>query len=319
MKVPEELIDEIFSHLPPDDKRSLHSCSLVSKSWLQPSRRVLFARVSIGVDTYQSWLDNILPTNTELLRHVRSLTYLVRQAGGSYLRVDALRDYLPSFCQLQILTFKAVKIPSIPGHLELFPAFKHSLSSLSIVVSSIRWCAFVALLGSFPHLKNLEIHWQYFQVDDEPTPQIPHTLGGRLLVEPFRSKHMSPFVDRFPELRQGYEELVVVGELDPRLVVAVQANLRYLKIDRCGRTLISSVQCDRKAVAYRLLFFSGKHPRPLMLSRTPSTRNCVIVPIGGGADASLIDHLREPPKNRFQTSEFPQFAVPPERARLGTF
>jgi len=42
MNLPQELLDEILSYLPPDDregKRPLRNYSLVAKSWVNPSRR----------------------------------------------------------------------------------------------------------------------------------------------------------------------------------------------------------------------------------------------------------------------------------------
>ena len=69
-----ELLDEILNYLPPDDE-SLKNCSLVAKSWLRLSRQRLFENDFIQDAECQSWVDNIPPTNTELLQHVRSFCF----------------------------------------------------------------------------------------------------------------------------------------------------------------------------------------------------------------------------------------------------
>ncbi|KAF9645595.1 hypothetical protein BDM02DRAFT_493178 [Thelephora ganbajun] len=234
MYLPEELVDKILGHLPPDDRWSLENYSLVSKSWLQPSRRLLFARIIIESTTYQSWLDNISPTNTGLLRHVRSLTYYHiggDEATGSRCGVYALRDYLPSFFQLQQLTLYIMNIePTICEHLEWFSAFQHTLSSLSLSLVSITWSAFVALVGYFPNLRDLYIYEPSFQVDDRPVPPLPHPLRGRLVVISGRVTEFP--IDRFVGLKLEYEELVMYGRYETSLVDAVGGTLKRLKIDR---------------------------------------------------------------------------------------
>lgn len=99
MSLPEEAIDGILSHLPLNDERSL-----ASKSSLEPSRRLPFANVSIHVGTNQSWLNNISPTNTKLLPHVRSSTCFLQRQNAPYnprYGTCAIRDNFPSFCQLE--------------------------------------------------------------------------------------------------------------------------------------------------------------------------------------------------------------------------
>ncbi|KAF9645177.1 hypothetical protein BDM02DRAFT_3120599 [Thelephora ganbajun] len=234
MHLPEELLDEIFSHLPSDDRRSLENCSLVSKSWLQPSRRHLFARVFVESTTYQSWLDNISPTNTGLLHHVRSLTYYRiggDEATDSRCGVYALRDYLPSFFQLQRLILCLTNIePTICDHLEWFSAFQHTLSSLLLARVSVTWSAFVALVGYFPNLRDLDIFEASFQVDGRPIPPLPRALRGKLSMI---SRRVMEFpIDRFVGLKLEYEELGMHGTYETSLVTAVEGTLKRLKIDR---------------------------------------------------------------------------------------
>ncbi|KAL1731056.1 hypothetical protein EV714DRAFT_272164 [Schizophyllum commune] len=49
--LPPELVDEIMRHLR-DDKRTLNACSLVSHSWIPASRRYLFNRLELRIDTF---------------------------------------------------------------------------------------------------------------------------------------------------------------------------------------------------------------------------------------------------------------------------
>ena len=95
MNLPQELLDEILSHIPSWDRSSLRQCSLVSKSWLEPSRRRLFSYVYIHSNyTYEPWLKNVSPANTGLLRHVRSLEYTARSYDSEC--VPGMPDHSPT-------------------------------------------------------------------------------------------------------------------------------------------------------------------------------------------------------------------------------
>ena len=139
MDLPQELIDEIIDNIPPNDRKSLRSCSLVAKSWVYPSRRRIFRSVDIsGAACLGSWLDKIPPTNIEILQHVHSLTYRIANTPGSpHPSIDFLRDYSPSFRQLEHLTFLSgfLGVPSASlteiGTLP-YPAFQRTVSHLCL-------------------------------------------------------------------------------------------------------------------------------------------------------------------------------------------
>ena len=215
MNLPQELLDEIFSYLLSYDRRSLKSCSLVSKLWLEPSQRLLFTNIAIKVAARQSWLDNISPTNTALLRHVRSFAYSTQDNRALYYppcSVDVLHRYLPSLSQLQTLALSNVNIgPVIPEHLEPFSAFQHTLSSLSLTRACVMWSAFVAFVGYFPNLTNLTISGTSFRVEDLPIPHIPHAWRGRLFIDLISSSDLKVPVGRFSELKLEYEEIEIYG------------------------------------------------------------------------------------------------------------
>jgi hypothetical protein len=240
MKLPQELLDEIFSYLSSYDGRSLKACSLVSKSWLESSQRLLFADIFIDVDNCQSWLNTILPTNARLLRRVRSLTCFVCSHSPPNLRyrVLALREYLPSFCQLRTLIFLGIDIePTILEHLDLFSAFQHTLSSLSIREGSITWSAFVSLVGYFPNLRDLKILLMSFEVDSRPAPRPIGPLRGRLSVELREGESTDLFADWFPALRLEYEELEISQDFGHRFLTTIAHSLKYLKLTRIIRML----------------------------------------------------------------------------------
>ena len=248
MHLPAELIDKILSHLPSHDEESLRNCSLVAKSWLGPCQRRLFRFICITPDTRQLWLTNISPTNAELLRHVRELAYVINGGPGCWhppCRIgDDLRDHLPSFSQLQRLNFGYVDIePTIPDHTTLFLPFRHTLSSLSLLQVSVTLAGFVTLLGYFPSLTNLEICEVLFEADIRPSLYLPCPLRGRLLVRYSEKGDPEPFIDRFTGLKLEYEELVITGDHDQRLVAAVEDNLKYLQITQYYCALSYYIHC----------------------------------------------------------------------------
>ena len=239
MNLPQELLDEILSHLPSDGGRSLRSCSLVCKFWLEPSRRLLFAHVRVRQDNYRQWLNKISPTNTGVLSHVHSLTYFLRGSRTDSRSVYVFRDYFPSFSQLRTLTFCHLDIePAISQNLHLFSAFKHSLSSLSFGGVSIPWGAFVALVGYFPNLRNLNLLATAFQVANNPGPHTSHPGRGKLFVDLITRVSAGFPYDRLAELRPEYEELELLGAYEPRLISAVERTLKSLKINLCDCTPI---------------------------------------------------------------------------------
>lgn len=238
MNVPPELLDEILGHLPSDEGRSLRSCSLVCKSWLDPSRRLLFTHVRLRQDNYKRWLNKISPTNTGVLSHVHSLTYFLRGIGAPDSRsFYVFRDYFPAFSQLRTLTFCHLDIePTIPQHLHLFSAFKHSLSALSLGGVSIPWSAFVALVGYFPNLRSLNLLATSFQVANKPGPHICHPGRGKLFVDLITRVAADFPYNRLAELRPEYEELELLGAYEHRLISAVERTLKSLKINLCDCT-----------------------------------------------------------------------------------
>ena len=152
MKPPQELLDEIFGHLPWDRGPTLKSCPLVSESWLGSSRRGFF-NVALDSKSYRSWLQNIPSENSGILCHVHSFSYPPQGLGTPRPRCHDpyLHGFLPALRQLRKLDLSNMDIePTIPGHLDLFSAFQHALSSPPLSRVSIAWSFFTALSAIFP-------------------------------------------------------------------------------------------------------------------------------------------------------------------------
>ena len=219
MSLPHELLDEILDYLSLDDeqdKQSLRNCSLVAKSWTNPSRRRLFETVEILGANIQSWLDTIPPANDELLRHVRSLSYVTRNAlpwtaRRPKGRVHVLRDYLPSFHKLQHLSLSHTHIPSdISKQIEIFSAFRHTLSRLALKHCTVTMSALVALINFFPNLDRLDLRYILEEVDGEPASPLRRPLIQKLHIFGFYRDGLG-ILDQLSELGLVFKELGVSG------------------------------------------------------------------------------------------------------------
>jgi len=184
MDLPQELLEEIISYLPLDDEQdeqSLRNCSLVARSWVGPSRRRLFETVEIREENLQLWLANIPSTNEVLLQHVRSLTYVIDDiewsfsAGlkcansGEIYHPDIFQDYLPSFNQLRHLRLSSIRFTS--QQVNIFSAFRHTLSRLTLDHCIVTVSALVTIINYISSLDRLDIYSVVSPEDnDEPTP-----------------------------------------------------------------------------------------------------------------------------------------------------
>jgi hypothetical protein len=158
MQLPQELVCEIINHLPLPEccPADIRTCSLVTKSWVHPSQRRLFEDVNIDDWSLQLWLKNISPTNSELLGHVRSLSYTADLTRLRVGRLDSvLRDYLPSFCQLRHLKLSTISL--LPQQIEVFSAFRHTLEHISLSHGVVTIGGLITLINYIPNLTELEL------------------------------------------------------------------------------------------------------------------------------------------------------------------
>jgi len=255
MDLPQELLDEILSYLPSDDRqgrRSLQKYSLIAKSWVNPSRRRLFKTVEIRDRDLQRWLDSIPPANEGLLQHVRSLSYVTETRARRKIlppgyRIDVLQDYLPFFQQLQHLSLSSMHIPSdIPHQIEIFSAFRHTLSRLSFHHCRVTINALVALIDYFPNLDHLDLGRPLYSVDDEPVVPLSRLLISKLHISDCHEDGLD-LLDRLSGHGLAFCEIVVdyVSQLHlqtlGRIVDALGENTKCLRVLRglAGRMYIT--------------------------------------------------------------------------------
>ena len=252
MDFPQELVDEILSYLSLGDKQdqqSLRNCSLVAKSWINPSQRRLFETVLITVANRQLWLKNISPANIELLRHVRFLSITGCETHESLIfpvkrtEIDDLYDYFPSFHQLHTIKLSHPYISSdIPERMEMFSPCQQSLSSLILVKASLPWCSFIALIDYFPNLGNLELRGISFRVSDRNPPHLSRPLRGRLGFHSSSEKNLEDLSRFFTGPEVEYEELAVdmdslTGTYSQCIVTACVKTLKRLKVEKRERNV----------------------------------------------------------------------------------
>ena len=236
MNLPLELLDEILSYLPPS-KESLRNCSLVARSWLHPSRKRLFEEVLIQDTDRQSWLDNISPTNTELLQHVCSFRF-VSFDSSEYFNIGDLYVYFPSFRRLHTIELSDAHISSdIPEQIEIFSSCQRTLSSLTLSIVSLPWRSFIALIDYFPNLRNLELLGLTFEDDNINPPPLSRPLRGKLCFYLVAATvAFSDWLFAGPGIE--YDELVVyVGDFSAthlqRIITACGRSLKRLTLDVC--------------------------------------------------------------------------------------
>ena len=259
MRFPQELIDEILNYLPLDDEQnqqSLRNCSLVAKSWTNPSQGRLFKTVEIQEATFRQWLDTIPPAHTELLRHVHSLSYITtaEQLIGRVQehRIDVLRDYLPSFHRLQHLTLSFTHIPSdISRQIGIFSAFRHGLSQLSLQCCTVTISALVALINFFPSLDRLDLHNIVHDADGEAASPLRRPLIRKLHTSRLH-KDALDILAQLSELGLVFEELDVDGSWDVITLYAISCivdslgvNVKRLRALRTYRTLEACMYITR--------------------------------------------------------------------------
>ena len=236
MDLPHELIDEIISHIPRYDKKSLQNCSLVAKSWMHPSRRRLFEKVMIPGEAYLKLLqDAISPTEVGVFQHVRSLTCNIHDEHHLPQGFDDfLRDYSPSFCQLERLSIFTLGSLALFTQIWTTSAFQHTLSYLRLENCSAAASALVTLVSYFPNLAHLDLVRLSHEADDQPVLPFSRPLRKLSLTE-FSNNSMG-LLDQLMGLRPQCDEvtvridLVSSPSLAQRVIDGTEASIKRLNL-----------------------------------------------------------------------------------------
>jgi hypothetical protein len=177
--LPQELLDEIISHLPPDDKQSFRNCSLVAKSWIHPSRRLLFNIIgTLREATLWSRINDVSLKNAELLHHVHTLSVVIdislhqRSPGAPAV---FLNDESPAFPRLKHLVLYSGSSSSIV-QFGVSLASRRTLESISLCCCPLTSCTLVTLINHFPKLAHLKLYSVFHDVDNEPIPPLSRPL-----------------------------------------------------------------------------------------------------------------------------------------------
>ena len=75
MDIPQDIIDSVIAAVG-DDKRLLKKCALVSSSFLLPSRKQLFSKITIGSAKLCERIHHILVQNPAFQSYVRTITLI---------------------------------------------------------------------------------------------------------------------------------------------------------------------------------------------------------------------------------------------------
>ena len=155
--LPQELTRIIIGHLP-DDKRQLQACSLVARSWVQPSQTRLLESVKSPVGKLQSRLCNI---PREKLKYIHQLTCV---GEGFFLPLsdqpvdlEALRHHFDYLSELRHLKCHMTQFTPSSQDIVFFSAFKDTLSTVTLSSCTVSICGLATVIDYFKNLKSLHL------------------------------------------------------------------------------------------------------------------------------------------------------------------
>ena len=225
MALPLELIDEILTYLQ-DDEITLQNCSLIAKSWVYSSQKLLCAHVHLTPGTYRIWRENVSPASAELLQYVRTLN-----CRGFKTLHSSHGDYFRSLHRLERLALR-VFVRIEPDITNLFLAFQTTLSSLSLSRVSITWGAFINVVDYFPNLQDLHLSQSSFVGDCRVVPPLSRPPRGKLSLITLSSDNMSILSSGFSVSELRYNELEITNVFD-----RIPSHAIRPIISPCGKTL----------------------------------------------------------------------------------
>ena len=176
--LPEELLDHVVDLLC-DERDTLKSCCLVSKSWIPCSRKHLFAKVEFfGTENLESWKTTFPDPSTSPAYYAKSLSFrypdvITNADGGEGGLIHAFSRVVCVYMNLcgeptfgdDLLSTEPLFTPG-PACLVQFHGFSPALTSLNLVSTAISSSQLSNLVRSFPLLENLTV------TSGDRTPQL---------------------------------------------------------------------------------------------------------------------------------------------------
>ena len=169
--LPPEILDHIVNLLH-DDTETLNRCCLVSKTWIQRARRLLFAQITFKGNRLKLWKKTFPDPKTSPAYHTRTLTIDVDV-------IDVEKgDWIQGFSRVERLSAS-----NIFTSFALFCKLSPSLKSLHLSLSFLHPHVF-DLIRSLPHLEDLTLISDDLACDDDkldgPLPLVPSSVSPPL-------------------------------------------------------------------------------------------------------------------------------------------
>lgn len=174
--IPREIIDEILGHLTADsDFRSLRSCALASKSWVQLCRRRIFHTTRFTWRNIDRWL-KVFPVPEESPAHyVRDLRL---STGGDRCVPDKFFEYTPWFTNVERVYFLGLGTLQ-PLRVAWFWRLPQSVTSLTIDTGEATLMQIRDLMAHLPNLDTLSLSGTLVTADRRVLSGIGTELRGR--------------------------------------------------------------------------------------------------------------------------------------------
>lgn len=150
-QLPPELLDYIVDHLH-DSTEDLHSCCLISKSWIPRIRSRIFACVKFYKESLESWESTFPDPSTSPASYTKSLLICCDTVviGGN----AEEGGWISSFSSVVRLDIMGLRLSSSPVSLH---GFSPVLKSLNLCRSSIWPSQILNLICSFPLLEDVTV------------------------------------------------------------------------------------------------------------------------------------------------------------------
>ena len=128
--VPQDIVHEILDYLVADsDLKSLRSCCLVSKSWIEICRRYLFHTIFFTPIHTTKWLEKFPVPGESPAHHVRDLRFL---SGGDFDSPERFLEHIPWFINVERVTLLGYGGWETLSQILLLGRFSQSVTSLVI-------------------------------------------------------------------------------------------------------------------------------------------------------------------------------------------